>query len=69
MEDNAVGGDRCGEHGHGVQKVCQGRRPIQSYECLVVLILTCAFIEMINQGTPMTNIWLVTKWALTAVLL
>ena len=26
MEDNAVGGDRCGEHGHGVQEVCQGDR-------------------------------------------
>ena len=26
MEDNAVGGDRCGEHGHGVQEVCQGQK-------------------------------------------
>ena len=35
MEDNAVGGDRCGEHGHGVQEVCQGRPP-KCYECLNV---------------------------------
>ena len=30
MEDNAVGGDRCGEHGHGVQKVCQGQKKIKN---------------------------------------
>ena len=34
--------------------------------CIVVLILTCACIQMINQKTPMTNIWLVTQWALAA---
>ena len=29
---------------------------VQSYECLDALILTCACIEMINQGTPITNL-------------
>ena len=61
MEDNAVGGDRCGKHGHGVQKVCQGRPPkLWMSRCIA------ACIEMINQGTPMTNIWMVIKWTLAA---
>ena len=62
-----MGGDRCGEHGHGVQKVCQGRPPkLWMSRCIVVFILTFACIEMINQGTLMTNIWLVIKWTLAA---